>query len=85
MTTIDTEKIESQVYVPGTLMATIKNGRIVNFTFMPAAADAGYFGDHIMVYDGDDISSEKFFDLVSYTLTFDSREQSAHFTCEWQS
>jgi hypothetical protein len=85
MTDIKSADQKTQVFVPGTLMATIEHGRIVNYTFTPAAADAGYFGDAITVWDGEDITSEEFFDLVSTSLTFSYNSQSAFFACEWQS
>jgi len=80
-----TEEIKSTVMVPGTLFAKVEYGRIVGFTFSPAAADAGYFGDEITVYDGDDIEADKFFDLVSNMLSITQDKQSAVFACEWQS
>lgn len=80
-----TEEIKTTVMVPGTLFAKVEHGRIVNFTFTPAAADAGYFGDEITVWDGDDIEADQFFDLVSRVLNFTQDQKSAVFACEWES
>jgi hypothetical protein len=68
----------TQVQVPGELIATIENGRITGFTFSPSAAYAGYFGPEIINLEGDKISSEEFFDLVSQTLV-----KHSYFIAEW--
>jgi hypothetical protein len=74
----------TKVYIPGSMIATIgEHGRITGYTFTPAAADAGYFGDKIVVAEGDDIESKDFFDLVYSSLTFTSNN-SAVFTTEWE-
>ena len=81
MTTIETE-----VLIPGNFVAKILHGRIVGYTFIPHAANAGYFGDEIIVTQGDtSLTSNEFFDMVSSTLMFDQSMTSAHVSCEWES
>ena len=80
-----TEEIKSTVMVPGTMFAQVEHGKIVNFTFTPAAADAGYFGDEITVWDGDNIEADQFFDMVSQMLNIAQDRKSAFFACEWKS
>jgi len=77
--------VETRVMVPGTMFAHIEDGKIVNYTFTPSAADAGYFGEEIVVLEGDDINSEEFFDLVSESLSITKDKKSAMFACEWAS
>lgn len=74
----------TQVQIPGQMIATIENGRITGYTFTPAAADAGYFGPDIFHLEGDKISSEDFFELVSQTLATSQDKKSAFFVAEWE-
>lgn len=41
-----------EVVIPGTFLATYREGEIVRWTFLPAASDAGYSGP-AAVYDDD--------------------------------
>jgi hypothetical protein len=77
--------MNSKVEIPGRMIATISHGRMANFTFVPHAANAGYFGPGIEAEDGDDVSADQFFDLVSEALMVSYDKKSAHFTCEWES
>lgn len=77
--------VEATIIVPGTMFAHIEDGKIVNYTFSPSASDAGYFGEEIVVFEGDDINSEEFFDLVSKSLSITKDQKSAMFACEWAS
>ena len=73
----------TRVQIPGDLIATIENGRITGYTFSPAAAYAGHFLPGTNVIEGDDISSDKVFDLVTDTLTSTQDQQSSFFSAEW--
>jgi hypothetical protein len=79
---------ETEVLIPGRVIARVRNGRIVGYVFIPNAADAGYFGDEIVVISGDESLEKKpndFFDMVSDSLTFDQSNSVASFVCEWES
>ena len=73
----------TRVQIPGDLIATIENGRITGYTFSPAAAYAGYFLPGENVIEGDEISSQDFWDLVPSTLTSTQDKKSSFFSAEW--
>lgn len=77
--------MDTQVQIPGYMVATINEttGAISGYTFTPAVADAGYFGNEIIHIEGDKISSEEFFELVSTSLTLSKDEQSTFILVEW--
>jgi hypothetical protein len=78
--------LDTEVVIPGRVIARVRNNRIVGYVFIPAAGDAGYFGEEIHVISGDDsLTADDFFDMVSDTLMFDQSNTSATFTCEWES
>lgn len=77
---------ETEVFVPGQMIARVRYNRIIGYVFIPSAGDAGYFGDGINVISGDEsLTANDFFDMVSDTLMFDQSNTSATFTCEWES
>lgn len=74
--------------VPGTMYARFADGKLTGFTFTPAAADAGYFGEAFEVWHWDGectITHEEFSNMVSDVLTISQDQKSAHFVCEWES
>ena len=73
----------TRVQIPGDLIATVENGRITGYTFSPAAAYAGYFLPGTNVVEGDEITSDEFFDLVPDTLTVTQDKKSSFFSAEW--
>lgn len=77
---------ETEVVVPGRMTARVRNNRIIGYVFIPAAGNAGYFGEEIHVIAGDDsLRADDFFHMVSQTLMFSQDNTSATFTCEWES
>lgn len=74
---------ETMIEIPGAITARVKDGRIVGFTFVPHAANAGYFGDEIVVLRGEPMTPEDFFDMVASTLMVSEDNMTATFTCEW--
>lgn len=78
--------LDTEVVIPGRMIARVWNNRIIGYVFIPAAGDAGYFGEEIHVIAGDDsLTPDDFFDMVSRTLMIDQSNTSATFTCEWES
>ena len=79
-----TNDIETtHVQIPGTMSARVAHGRIIGFDFSPAAAYAGYFLPGTNVVEGDEITSDEFFDLVPDTLTVTQDKKSSFFSAEW--
>lgn len=76
--------MKQEVMIPGSLVAEVEHGKISRFTFTPDAADAGYFGPEIVVWEGDDIDSETFFDMVADKLSQASDNRSAAATVFWE-
>jgi len=73
-----------EVLIPGAFVAVLEHGRIARFTFTPDAADAGYFGPEIVVWEGDDIDSETFFDMVADKLSQSGDGKSGIATVFWE-
>ena len=48
------------VEIPGSFMATYRDGKITKFTFVPAGGHAGYFGPAAVVTDVFDADSGEF-------------------------
>ena len=71
------------VEIPGTFSAKVEHGRITGYTFTPHASNAGYFGESILVMDGNDIEPDKFFEMIGPTLMVSNDKSSTTFTCEW--
>lgn len=74
-----------KVQIPGEMIATVKNGK-VEFTFMPLASHAGYFGEEFHIIENDEnveMSRDEFWPMVSDALVGTSRE-TAHFICGWE-
>jgi hypothetical protein len=76
--------MNSQIEIPGMMVARIEDGRITGYTFAPLAAHAGYFGDPIIHLDGDEIADTDFFDLVSNTMSYSQDHKSAFIAVEWE-
>ncbi len=74
-----------QVLIPGEMVATVKYGK-VEFTFIPLASHAGYFGEEFIIIENEDdkeLSRDDFWPMVSNALVGTSRE-TAHFICGWE-
>ena len=74
-----------QVLIPGEMTATVRNGK-VEFTFMPAASHAGYFGEEFIIIENEDdkeLSRDDFWPMVSNALVLTS-QQTTHFICGWE-
>jgi hypothetical protein len=81
-----TQHRDIEIQVPGRLIARVRHGRIVGYIFIPAAADAGYFGEAMMVVSGEpEFGQDEFFDMVCDSLSFSEDHSVAYFSSEWQS
>lgn len=70
---------ETTVHIPGTVIATYKDGRITKMVFLPSGSCAGYFGPSAEVLDGDDD-----LDVESVDGPFWRAVQAMDFTIEWE-
>ncbi len=91
--------MKTTLQIAGSLYATCTDTQI-NFTFMPSASDAGYFGSPFFIVetdidpapdDTDDEPSPDYerlekllWKLVAQKLTIDPTGKQAHFVCGWE-
>jgi hypothetical protein len=74
--------MNSVISIPGSMIATVENGRIVSYVFTIAANDAGYFGEACVTCEGDEISDDIFSDLVSNTISVSQDRKTAFISVE---
>jgi len=77
------KQMKSIVEIPGVMVATVVDERIVGYAFSPHASYAGYFGDDIIVVEGDQLESDEFFEMVRDSLSTTLDEKSTYFSAEW--
>ena len=74
--------MSSLIEIPGYMQARVENGRITGYVFTIAANDAGYFGEEIINLEGDELTPEEFFDMVSDTIMTSYDKRSGFITVE---
>lgn len=74
--------MDSLIQIPGHMEARVENGRITGYVFNIAANDAGYFGEEIFNIEGDELTSEEFFAMVSDTIMTSYDKRSGFITVE---
>lgn len=74
--------MNSLVQIPGTLTATIANGRITGYVFDIAANDAGYFGPALIVIEGDELTEDQMSDVIADSLSISQDRKTAFLAVE---